>query len=367
MTASPGWPLVAVAAWLAVNALAILAGARVARRRGADVGAARDELRSAPTPARHRAMDDGYVSLLLNRLVVHARRMLDVDQAILLVREPRNPQRVIVVAAHGTDADVVGRSIPIRGVLRRLVSDRPLLHGPLHDIVPSAGLATSISAAAPVPSGELAVLCAASEDRERGFTGHELELLADLAGTCAAAIADVALGARLEPTMRVLVGGLAGAPEEAPRHAPFDVPELAAQVGVVLGLEAPALAELDMAARACKERLVDVPGLEAVAIVVRFLGERWDGHGGPHGLLGEQIPLASRILAACLALRESVPSGSESSAAGRRRLKAHSGAAFDPVVVDAIAHVLTRPAAPLDAHGWARADVQYAEPLAAVA
>jgi hypothetical protein len=260
----------------------------------------------------------------------------------------------------------VGRSVPIRGVLRRLVSDRPLRHGPLHDIVPSAGLATSISAAAPVPSGELAVLCAASEDCERGFTGHELELLAELAATCAAAISDVALGARLEPTMRVLVG-LAGAPEEAERNAPVDVPELAAQVGVVLGLEAPALAELDMAARACKGRLVDVPGLEAVAIVVRFLGERWDGHGGPHGLLGEQIPLASRILAACLALRESVPSGSGSSAAGRRRLKAQRGAAFDPVVVDAIAHVLTRPAVPLDAHGWARADMQYAEPLAAVA
>ena len=40
-----------------------------------------------------------------------------------------------------------------------------------------------------------------------------------------------------------------------------------------------------------------VPGLEAVALIVRHARERWDGRGHPDGLAGEQIPLASRLIA----------------------------------------------------------------------
>jgi response regulator RpfG family c-di-GMP phosphodiesterase len=40
-----------------------------------------------------------------------------------------------------------------------------------------------------------------------------------------------------------------------------------------------------------------IPGLEAVALIVRHTYERWDGHGHPDGLAGERIPLASRLIA----------------------------------------------------------------------
>jgi two-component system, cell cycle response regulator len=40
-------------------------------------------------------------------------------------------------------------------------------------------------------------------------------------------------------------------------------------------------------------------GLEALAPVLRAEHERWDGGGYPDGLVGEQIPLASRITFVC--------------------------------------------------------------------
>ena len=382
-----------LAAWVGINLLGMAAGSRVARLRGRD---AHRRVRDRPPQQapRVRPASDGYASLLLARLVVHARRVLGVDQAILLVREDRRPNHLIVVAAHGADDDLVGRAVRIQGVLRRVVSDRPLLHGPLDEIVPNAGVATAITAAARIPSGQLAVLCAASSDCERGFTGRELELLDELSTSCAAAISDVALGARLEPTMRVLAGGLSSSREDEPLRRPIDTPTLATQVGAALGLEPSALTELDMAARACEitavrrdtielpgarrrfsraapthivDRLVDVPGLEAVAIVVRFLAERWDGEGEPRGLRGEQIPLASRILSGCLALQEAHADGGRSTEGALRRLSAQSGGAFDPIVVEAIAHVLTPTAAPLDAGRWARADDHFGETLTAAA
>jgi diguanylate cyclase (GGDEF)-like protein len=41
------------------------------------------------------------------------------------------------------------------------------------------------------------------------------------------------------------------------------------------------------------------PDLRGVATIVRSTHERWDGAGYPDGLSGEEIPLASRIIAAC--------------------------------------------------------------------
>jgi hypothetical protein len=376
-------PLVLLASWAGVNVVAVAAGGRVARLRRRHGLTTRIDDGAIAQPPRVTPTSDGYASLLLTRLVVHARRVLDVNQAIMLVQEQRRPNRLIVVAAHGADEDLVGRAVPIQGVLRRLVSDRPLRHGPLEEIVPNAGAGTAITAAARVPSGELAVLCAVSDDCDRGFTRRELGVLDELSAACAAAISDVGLGARLEPTMRLLTGGLASSDEDEAVRRPIDTPTLAAQVGEALGLDNPALTELDMAARASGltarrrftrsapnhivERLVNMPGLEAVAIVVRFLGERWDGQGEPHGLRGEQIPLASRILAGCLALQEALARHDRSTAGALRELKKLSGEAFDPVVVDAIAHVLRHASEPLDAPGWARADAQFGQPPLAVA
>ena len=40
-----------------------------------------------------------------------------------------------------------------------------------------------------------------------------------------------------------------------------------------------------------------IPGLEAIALIVRHCHESWDGRGYPDGLAGTRIPLASRIIA----------------------------------------------------------------------
>jgi HD-GYP domain-containing protein (c-di-GMP phosphodiesterase class II) len=43
------------------------------------------------------------------------------------------------------------------------------------------------------------------------------------------------------------------------------------------------------------------PALRNVAAIVRSTHERWDGTGYPDGLAGEDIPLASRVIAVCAA------------------------------------------------------------------
>ena len=115
------------------------------------------------------------------------------------------------------------------------------------------------------------------------------------------------------------------------RHSE-DVVRLALAVGELIHLERASLVELEFAARLhdvgkirvpdavlhkpgpldereyevirCHsawgaETLASIPGLEAVAAVVRFHHERWDGGGYPDGLRGARIPLASRIICVC--------------------------------------------------------------------
>jgi diguanylate cyclase (GGDEF)-like protein len=48
------------------------------------------------------------------------------------------------------------------------------------------------------------------------------------------------------------------------------------------------------------ERILrSVPGMGAAARLVRHIHERWNGSGHPDGLAGDEIPLGSRVIAAC--------------------------------------------------------------------
>ncbi|MGZ4201200.1 MAG: HD-GYP domain-containing protein, partial [Thermoleophilaceae bacterium] len=93
-----------------------------------------------------------------------------------------------------------------------------------------------------------------------------------------------------------------------------------------------------------------VPGLEAVAPLVRAHHERWDGSGYPDGLVGERIPLPSRIVAACDALgalttdRPYRPGTTLELAV--RELASCAGTQFDPEVVAVIEAGLATEAAP---------------------
>src|SRR3712207_4664311 len=159
-----------------------------------------------------------------------------------------------------------------------------------------------------------------------------------------------------------------------------DVVGLARKVGELMGLEADALLELEFAARLhdvgkiqvpdavlnkpgplephenevirChatwgSETLARVPGLEAVATIVRFHHERWDGAGYPDGLSGGRIPLASRIIAVCDAYGAMTCDRPYRSSLGSDEavdeIRAGSGSQFDPAVVEVFVAIAAAP------------------------
>jgi putative nucleotidyltransferase with HDIG domain len=88
------------------------------------------------------------------------------------------------------------------------------------------------------------------------------------------------------------------------------------------------------------EALASVPGGAGVAAAVRGHHERWDGRGYPDELSGEEIPIASRIIAVADAWHAMTSNRSYRRALdeehARQELRDGAGAQFDPAVVDAL-------------------------------
>ena len=78
---------------------------------------------------------------------------------------------------------------------------------------------------------------------------------------------------------------------------------------------------------------------------MRSCHERWDGHGYPDGLAGEEIPLAARIVFVCDAYNAMTTDrpyrSGMSSEAAIAELVTNAGTQFDPTVVDALVATLT--------------------------
>jgi two-component system cell cycle response regulator len=92
------------------------------------------------------------------------------------------------------------------------------------------------------------------------------------------------------------------------------------------------------------ERILSAaPSLSRVAALVRSTHERTDGLGYPDGLSGSEIPLLSRIVAACdafYAMMEERPYRSAmTSEDAIAELRRSAGTQFDPVVVEALISV----------------------------
>jgi putative nucleotidyltransferase with HDIG domain len=154
------------------------------------------------------------------------------------------------------------------------------------------------------------------------------------------------------------------------------VAELVPQVGRLLGISGPELEELELAAEfhdigkvavptevlrkpgpldelerqvmACHvewgaELLRHLPDCETIAEIVRHHHERFDGGGYPDGLKGCEIPLASRVIAACDAYGAMIADRPYRKALGRERalleLADGAGSQFDPDAVAAVLHV----------------------------
>src|SRR3954447_8826896 len=293
---------------------------------------------------------DGYASLLVSRLVVQACRVVGASEACLLLRDAHDPAALVPVASHGLDEGLIGRRIATGGkgwALELVASD-----GTLRDA--STGVGVPIVRATVGDCGYL--WAAAAPGAQLG--DRQLRLLAELADVCGQALDDLEHAPHLDDAIGRALALVTETdePAAAGRHA-----ELTRGVGERLGLDAAALIELDLAARvqhavpiAPAAAVRALPGFEAVGIVLRFARERWDGTG-THGLRGDRIPLASRILAACDVL--AVPLDDT-----LRAIQGASGRAFDPAVVNALSHELLGPVPDVEetAAHWADGDRLFA-------
>jgi putative nucleotidyltransferase with HDIG domain len=95
------------------------------------------------------------------------------------------------------------------------------------------------------------------------------------------------------------------------------------------------------------DMLARIPGLDAVALIVRLHHERPDGLGYPYGLTRERIPMPARIVSVCDAFGAmtkwrpySAPLDLDAALA---ELERHSGTQFDPDVVEALVQLVRLP------------------------
>jgi GAF domain-containing protein len=336
--------------------------------------------------------DSGYGGLVLERLARHTCRIAGVDWSCLFVRDERDPRLAIAAAGHGVPWDLIGTRIGAdEGVVGQvLASGEPVVLDDYRMLVGTNVVEDEVArpgAAVPIWTGHTVggVLSAAIIRSDREFDDHDIEMLVELADLASAALDHNRMRRHYDATVQAHVEALAAAMDmrdrRTARHAD-DVADLARQVGELLQLGPASLLELEFAARLhdvgkiqvpdavlnkpgpldpdeadvirChaawgSDTLKRIPGLEAVATIVRFHHERWDGSGYPDGLSGARIPLASRIISVCDAYgamtcdrpyRLAMDSGE-----ALHEIAGGAGTQFDPAVVAALMDALGRPAA----------------------
>jgi HD domain len=324
---------------------------------GRETGRVTRETASAVPGVVALVRETGYRALVLERLLIQTGEMLGSSGAVLLVRHPDRPHDAIVAALHGIDPDDIGRTVPS-------VDERPpeLLKGAAWVTVPASGGGRGLLGIEPAALARDHPELVAQQADLLGLVlehagmpprlttdvlneTHELAQSLDQRGPYAVeksveldlalAIADdfetdLAFAVELELAVLLYPLGWLALPE---RGAP------SLQAIHTEGREFAAVAA-DTAAH--------VPGLEAVATVLRHTEERFDGSGGPAGLAGDRIPLASRITAACREYRALVsprrgrPGMSHDRALAA--LRSAAGTQFDPRVVEALAAAGPEPA-----------------------
>jgi len=172
----------------------------------------------------------------------------------------------------------------------------------------------------------VAALAQALEERDQ-YTGEHSESVVDLTAKVAEAmglpedeVKDVRTAALLHDIGKV------GIPDEIlHKNGPLDAREWEVM------RQHPVIGERIMRA---------MPGMGAIARVVRHEHERWDGGGYPDGLVAEAIPLPARIILACDAYHAMVSDRPYRQAMSHHdamaELTANAGTQFDPEVVQAL-------------------------------
>jgi HD-GYP domain-containing protein (c-di-GMP phosphodiesterase class II) len=328
------------------------------------------------TAIAETVVEGGYASLVLDRLARQACQLMDVEQASILVRDPARDGEAIAVAGCGIDEDLVGSRVDATVGLtgEALASGEPALSAEPRATNGNRFRRTRAMAPVGWNSEVRGALIARTSDPARDFGPRELRLLSQLADTVGAALQHADRRAEFLSSVHPYVSSLMLAIDARDRYTAGHseaVLHLCTTVGHRMGLDAPAILELESAAllhdlgkigvpsavlnkpaplddqeQALVRRhtvwgaqlLAGVPGLEPVATIVRFHHERWDGQGYPEGLRGEQIPVASRIIAVCDAYHAMTSDRPYRSALGVDRalleLERGSGFQFDPFVAE---------------------------------
>jgi HD-GYP domain-containing protein (c-di-GMP phosphodiesterase class II) len=340
------------------------------------------------SPAETSAVEQAYGGMVLERLAAHTCRIAGVDWSCMFVLDPLDPRRAIVAAGCGIEWDLIGTRVGAdEGVIGQvLASSQPALMRDHRDLLGRRSIEDEHgrpAAVVPIICRDTihGVLCAAVRRGETEFTPHDLEILTELAELAGAALDHGRQQHHFDATVHAHVEALAAAmdmrDQRTAQHSE-DVVDLARRVGELLELEPASLLELEFAARLhdvgkiqvpdavlnkpgplephenevirChaiwgSETLARVPGLGAVATIVRFHHERWDGAGYPDGLSGGRIPLGSRIISACDAYGAMTCDRPYRMAMdpddALEEIRAGAGTQFDPAVVRALVDALT--------------------------
>jgi hypothetical protein len=318
----------------------------------------------APPAALREA---GYLGIVLERLVLHASTIFAADEVCVFGHDRRaRGEGLVLVQGAGVDPDLVGRRLTIDWdpMVAALACGRPIaIRGELWpDWQGASNRGEPVRSAAIAPvwfggrmQGAVSVIHR-GEDGERGVAAlGPLGELAELAGRVLSHTERRQLStADAQPEIDALLATVARTESGGDGRAE-QVAALARWLADDLGLSGPDLIELELAAGLHDvgrlrtparlrrvtgeltsterellrlqplwgaEMVARIPGLEAIALIVRHCHERWDGAGYPDGLAGEQIPLASRIVALAAAV-----------ASGAAKGLGPDDGAFDPFLV----------------------------------
>jgi putative nucleotidyltransferase with HDIG domain len=304
-------------------------------------------------------IDDGYLGIALDRMVAQTAEVLGADQACLCVADQGDTS--IVAAAHGAD-DLIGA---------RVASGDPLLVETDDSSVTTIPLGGDAGARLVLRnSGPPRALAALRQSL--GTAVGQLRSRALLMPGVAARIRELAVtldvrdGYTAEHSEEVVGLASAAARRMGLRRAALRELELAALLHDLGKINVPDTVlckpgPLDPAEVAVMQRhpadgarlLSRVLGMSAVAGIVRFHHERWDGGGYPDGLSGEHIPLASRIIAVCDSFHAMTSHRPYRAALSTdeafERLRHGAGTQFDPIAVDHVVASISH-----NSHGSAR-------------
>jgi HD domain len=321
---------------------------------GTVLGLAAPSPAGVPSPQRL-----GYSNLVLERLAQHARAALGFREAWIVARLPGTVDEFVAVAGAGVDPDLIGRRVQRPG--QDAVACVPVLRG----------------------AEDCGALCAGGRDEQRKLEPGEMQLLRELgvfAGEALSHHARRELGdGDSQAEIRALVQALAESDGDTYRHS-LEVAATAIVVGRRLALSRTELVEVELGAllhdvgklRLPPELLAKpgplteeevrlvrlhpewgsdmvarIPGLEAVALIVRLHHERPDGLGYPHGLAHDRIPMATRIVSVCDAYGAMTKRRPYSAPldldAALGELERNRGTQFDADVVDALVDFVRTP------------------------